>query len=46
VHYIPGVPRIPPADIANAVFFLATDDARYVSGGTLDVGAGFAANHT
>jgi SDR family mycofactocin-dependent oxidoreductase len=46
LHYIPNVPRIPPADIANAVVFLASDDARYVSGGTVDIGAGYAANHT
>ncbi|PBC47169.1 mycofactocin-coupled SDR family oxidoreductase [Rhodococcus sp. ACPA1] len=45
LHYIPDVPFIPVEDIAKAVVYLASDDARYVSGGTIDVGAGYAANH-
>lgn len=45
LHYIPDVPFIPVEDIAKAIVYLASDDARYVSGGTIDVGAGYAANH-
>jgi SDR family mycofactocin-dependent oxidoreductase len=45
LHHMP-TPRIPAEDIAAAAVFLASDAARYVSGGTLDVGAGYAANHT
>jgi SDR family mycofactocin-dependent oxidoreductase len=45
IHKMP-VPRIPPEDISKAVVFLASEDARYISGSTLDVSAGGAAAHT
>lgn len=45
LHYLP-IPTIPPQDVSNVVLFLASDSGRYISGGTIDVGAGFAANHT
>jgi SDR family mycofactocin-dependent oxidoreductase len=32
-----GVPWVAPADITNAVMFLVSDDARYISGSTIDV---------
>ena len=44
-HHMP-IARIDPQDVSNVVVFLASDQARYMSGGTLDVGAGWAANHT
>lgn len=34
------VPWVEPIDIANAVLFLASDDARYITGATLPVDAG------
>jgi (+)-trans-carveol dehydrogenase len=34
------VPWVEPADISNAVLFLASDDARYITGVTLPVDAG------
>ena len=34
------VPWIDPADVSNAVIFLASDDARYISGSTIDVDCG------
>ena len=37
------VPLIEPADVANAMVWLASDDARYVTGVTLPVDAGFLA---
>lgn len=40
------VPRIPAADIARAALFLASEDARYISGSTIDVSAGGSASHT
>ncbi len=45
LHHMP-ISALPPEEIAHAAVFLASDRARYVSGGTLDVGAGYAANHT
>jgi SDR family mycofactocin-dependent oxidoreductase len=45
LHHMP-IPALPPEEIAKAAVFLASDQARYISGGTLDVGAGYAANHT
>lgn len=45
LHHMP-IAALPPEDIAQAAVFLASDKARFVSGGTLDVGAGYAANHT
>ena len=41
-----GVPWIDPADIAPAVVFLASDEARMVSGAAIDVTAGDSANIT
>jgi len=35
------VPWVEPADISNAVLFLASDEARYVTGVTFPVDAGF-----
>lgn len=35
-----GVPWVEPSDITNAVAFLASDDARFVTGATLPVDAG------
>ncbi|MGP0028455.1 MAG: SDR family oxidoreductase [Streptosporangiaceae bacterium] len=35
------VPWVDPADISNAVLFLASDEARYVTGATLPIDAGF-----
>jgi (+)-trans-carveol dehydrogenase len=32
---------VEPADISNAVLFLASDEARYVTGVTFPVDAGF-----
>ncbi|HEY1774733.1 MAG TPA: mycofactocin-coupled SDR family oxidoreductase [Solirubrobacteraceae bacterium] len=45
MHHMP-MALLDPVEITNAVMFLASDKARYVSGGTIDVGAGYAANHT
>ena len=41
-----GVPWIEPDDIAPAVVFLASDEARMVSGATYDVTGGDSANYT
>lgn len=38
-----GVPWVAPADITNAVMFLVSDDARYISGSTIDVSTAAAA---
>jgi len=35
------IPWLEPADISNAVLFLASDEARYITGVTLPVDAGF-----
>jgi (+)-trans-carveol dehydrogenase len=35
------VPWVEPVDISNAVLFLASDEARYITGVTLPVDAGF-----
>jgi SDR family mycofactocin-dependent oxidoreductase len=40
-HLLP-VPWVEPRDISNAVLFLASDEARYITGVTLPVDAGFA----
>ncbi|XVQ06440.1 mycofactocin-coupled SDR family oxidoreductase [Spirillospora sp. CA-255316] len=45
IHVLP-VTRIPADDIARAAVFLASEDARYISGSTIDVSAGGSANHT
>lgn len=45
MHVLP-VARIPADDIARAAVFLASPDARYISGTTVDVDAGFSASHT
>jgi (+)-trans-carveol dehydrogenase len=34
------VPWVEPVDISNAVLFLASDEARYITGVTLPVDAG------
>jgi (+)-trans-carveol dehydrogenase len=38
-HFLP-TPWVTPADISNAVLFLASDEARYITGVTLPVDAG------
>jgi SDR family mycofactocin-dependent oxidoreductase len=38
-----GVPWVSPADITDAVMFLVSDEARYISGSTLDVSTAAAA---
>ena len=45
VHALP-VPWVSPADIAAAVMFLASDDARHITGSAIDVGAGSNARYT
>jgi SDR family mycofactocin-dependent oxidoreductase len=40
------VARLDPAEVSRAVIFLASDEARFVSGSTLDVSAGQTANLT
>lgn len=44
-HALP-VPAVEPEDIAKAIAFLASDEARYVSGMVLDVAAGGNAQYT
>jgi NAD(P)-dependent dehydrogenase (short-subunit alcohol dehydrogenase family) len=41
-----GVPWIEPEDVAPAVVFLASDEARMVSGSTIDVTGGYSAYYT
>jgi SDR family mycofactocin-dependent oxidoreductase len=41
-----GVPWIDPEDVAPAVVFLASDEARMVSGATIDVTGGYSAHYT
>ncbi len=38
-HFLP-IPWVEPVDISNAVLFLASDEARYITGVTLPVDAG------
>jgi SDR family mycofactocin-dependent oxidoreductase len=40
-HFLP-VGRLDPSEISKAVVFLASDEARYISGSTVDVSAGMA----
>ena len=40
-----GVPWIAPEDVAPAVVFLASDEARMISGATLDVTGGDSAHY-
>jgi SDR family mycofactocin-dependent oxidoreductase len=44
VHALP-VPWVDPEDIANAIEFLVSEKARYISGEVLDVAAGSNAHH-
>ena len=37
---LPG-PWVDPVDISTAILFLVSDEARYITGGTLPVDAGF-----
>jgi SDR family mycofactocin-dependent oxidoreductase len=39
LHVIP-VPWVEPEDVSNAVLFLASDEARYITGATLSIDAG------
>lgn len=45
MHILP-VTRIPASDIAKVAVFLASGDARYITGSTVDVDAGISASHT
>jgi hypothetical protein len=40
LQLMPGVPYIEPEDISNAVVFLASDEARYITGEFISVDAG------
>jgi SDR family mycofactocin-dependent oxidoreductase len=40
LQLLPGVPYVEPSDISNAVAFLASDEARYVTGQFIAVDAG------
>jgi (+)-trans-carveol dehydrogenase len=40
IHALPGV-ILEPRDISNALLFLASDEARYITGVPLSVDAGF-----
>ena len=40
-----GVPWLDPSDVSRAVAFLASDDARYITGAALDVAGGWNAHH-
>ena len=44
-HSLP-VPIVQPVDIAKAIAFLASDEARYISGMVMDVAAGGNARYT
>src|SRR5262249_26305083 len=44
-HHL-NIGRMPPEDVSAAMVFLASEDARYISGSTIDVSAGMAANIT
>jgi NAD(P)-dependent dehydrogenase (short-subunit alcohol dehydrogenase family) len=41
LHMLPDLPWIEPIDISNAILWLASDEARYVTGVALPVDAGF-----
>jgi NAD(P)-dependent dehydrogenase (short-subunit alcohol dehydrogenase family) len=41
VRYPMATPWVEPVDISNAVLFLASDEARYITGVPLPVDAGF-----
>ncbi|MDF2995481.1 MAG: NAD(P)-dependent oxidoreductase [Xanthobacteraceae bacterium] len=45
VHALP-VPWVSPEDVAAAVTFLASDEARHITGAAIDVGAGSNARYT
>jgi SDR family mycofactocin-dependent oxidoreductase len=45
-HHILPVGRLDPSEISRAVVFLASDDARYITGSTIDVSAGMSAMTT
>lgn len=44
-HALP-IPVVEPEDVANAMLFLASEQARYITGTILDVGAGSNARYT
>jgi (-)-trans-carveol dehydrogenase len=41
-----GVPHIEPEDVSNAILFLLSDAARYISGEVLHVSAGLMARNS
>lgn len=45
-HHPMGVPYVEPRDISQAILFLVSDEARYVSGDALTVSAGSAARNS
>jgi len=44
--YALPIDMIQPEDISKAVVFLASDDARYISGTTIDITAGQSAQYS
>jgi SDR family mycofactocin-dependent oxidoreductase len=40
-----NIGRMPPEDVSKVMVFLASEDARYISGSTVDVSAGLIANN-